>query len=224
LLDLRSLAWDDSLLAVFGVPKKCLARVKSSAEVYGRLTDEYGAFEGCPISGVLGDQQASLVGNRCIEQGSAKITYGTGSFLLYHTGEQPRFHGNGLITTVAYQMGRKARPCYAVEGSVATCGFAVQWLTDILGKHDSVSDLAMTVKNSGGVYFVPALSGLLGPYWRPDARGCFLGLTGYATRGHMAQAVIEAIAFQAMDVLHCVEMPLTMVKVDGGLARSDALL
>jgi glycerol kinase len=224
LLNLHTLEWDDKLLGVFGIPRRCLANVKSSAEIYGRLTSDYGIFEGCPISGVLGDQQASLVGNRCIEQGTAKITYGTGCFLLYHTGEQPTFHTNGLITTVAYQMGKKARPCYAVEGSVATCGFAVQWLNDVLGKHDKVWDLAATVKNSGGVYFVPAFSGLLCPYWRPDARGCFLGLTGYTTRGHMARSVIEGVAFQTMDVLQCVDMPLTMVRVDGGLARSDLLL
>jgi glycerol kinase len=223
-MDIKTLDWDDSLLKMFGVPRKCLAKVKSSAEIYGRLTDEYGAFEGCPLAGMLGDQQASLVGNRCLTKGSAKITYGTGAFLLYNTGNQPSFHENGLITTVAYKMGRKAAPCYAVEGSCATCGFAVTWLADVIGKTESVHELAATVKSCGGVYFVPAFQGLLCPYWRNDARGCFVGLTGYATRAHMARAVIEGIAFQAMDVLNCADTEITAVRVDGGLARSDLLL
>jgi glycerol kinase len=209
---------------MFGVPKRCLAKIKSSAEIYGRLTDEYGAFEGCALSGMLGDQQASLVGNRCVQKGSAKITYGTGCFLLYNTGETPTFHQNGLITTVAYRMGRKAAPCYAVEGAVATCGFAVQWLGDVIGRSEAVTEVAAQVKSCGGVYFVPAFSGLLCPYWRADARGCFMGLTGYSTRAHMARAVVEGIAFQATDVLKCVDMEITSVRVDGGLARSDLLL
>jgi glycerol kinase len=223
-MDIKTLSWDDGLLALFGVPRRCLARIACSAEIYGRLTDEYGAFEGCAISGMLGDQQASLVGNRCMNQGSAKITYGTGCFLLFNTGDKPVFHQKGLITTVAYKLGRKAPPRYALEGSIATCGYAVTWLGNVLGKHENVYDLAATVKDSGGVYFVPAFSGLLCPYWKADARGCFLGLTGYSTRGHMARSVIEGIAFQAMDVLECIDSPLTVVKVDGGLARSDLLL
>lgn len=224
LMDINKLDWDNDLLAMFGVPRRCLPRIKSSAEVYGRLTDEYGVFEGVPITGILGDQQASLVGNRCTTHGSAKITYGTGCFLLCNTGEKPAFSDSGLITTVAYQLGRKSAPCYALEGSIATCGFAVQWLGDVLGKDETVFDLAKSVEDSGGVYFVPAFSGLLCPYWRADARGCLLGLTGYTGRGHIARAVIEGIAFQAMDVLQAANMPLSEVKVDGGLARSDLLL
>lgn len=224
LLNINTLEWDEELLSTFGAPKRCLPKIVSSAEIYGRLTEEYGGYEGCPISGMLGDQQASLVGNRCTSQGTAKITYGTGCFLLYNTGEKPTFSENGLITTVAYQMGKRNKAVYALEGSVSTCGFAVQWLSDILGKSENIISLATSVKDSGGVYFVPAFSGLLCPYWRPDARGCFLGLTGYTTRGHMARSVLEGIAFQAMDVLSVVDMPLTQVRVDGGLSRSDMLI
>jgi glycerol kinase len=211
-------------MKIFGIPRKCLPRIASSAEIYGRVSDEYGSFAGVPISGMLGDQQASLVGNGCIEMGTAKITYGTGCFLLYNTGETPVFDQNGLITTVAYKLGKRAPTCYAFEGSVATCGFAVQWLEDIFGRDQRISETASDAKTSGGVYFVPAFSGLFCPYWKADARGCFMGLTGYTTRAHMARAVLEGIAFQAMDVLNCVETPLTEVKVDGGLARADLLL
>jgi len=224
LMDIRKLEWDDELLKVFGVPKNALPRIMSCSEVYGRVTDQYGAFEGCAISGIIGDQQASLVGNKCLRKGTAKITYGTGCFLLCNTGETPSFSERGLITTVGYKFGRRSPVVYAVEGSVATCGFAVQWLGDILGKTESVADLAMSVENSGGVYFVPAFSGLLCPHWRPDARGCFLGLTGYTSRGHIARAVIEGIAFQAMEVLDAADMQLNEVRVDGGLSRSDLLL
>ena len=173
---------------------------------------------------MIGDQQASLVGTKCMRKGTAKITYGTGCFLLCNTGETPQISKSGLITTVGYKMGRRKPVNYALEGSVATCGMAVQWLADILGKSESVHDLAGSVEDSGGVYFVPAFSGLLCPYWKPDARGTFIGLTGFTQRGHMARAVLEGIAFQASDVLAVVDMPLSEVRVDGGLSRSDLLL
>ena len=224
LLDIHKLEWDDELIKIFGIPKSSLPKVLSSAEIYGRVTDQYGSFEGCPISGIIGDQQASLVGNKCLRKGTAKITYGTGCFLLLNIGETPTFSKKGLITTIGYKLGRKAPVIYAIEGSVATCGFAVQWLGDILGKTESVHELASSVENSGGVYFVPAFSGLLCPYWKPDARGCFLGLTGYTSRGHIARSVIEGIAFQAMDVLDAADMTFSEVRVDGGLSRSDLLL
>ncbi|OHT09386.1 glycerol kinase family protein [Tritrichomonas foetus] len=224
LMDINRLEWDNELLQIFGIPKKCLPKIHSSAEIYGRVTEEYGPYEGVAISGMLGDQQASLVGTHCIQQGTAKITYGTGCFLLYNTGEKPIFSDKGLITTVGYKFGKKAPTFYALEGSVATCGAAVQWLGDIFGKGESVHELAASVKNSGGVYFVPAFSGLLCPHWKPDARGCFLGLTGYSSRGHIARAVLEGIAFQAMDVLNVTDSPLTEVRVDGGLSRSDLLI
>jgi len=224
LLDIRRLEWDEEMLRVFGIPRGCLPKVMSSAEVYGCITDEYGAFEGCAISGILGDQQASLVGNKCLRKGTAKITYGTGCFLLYNTGETPVFPKNGLITTIAFKLGKRKPVCYAIEGSVATCGLAVQWLGDILGKSETITELAGSVTNTGGVYFVPAFSGLLCPYWRPDACGCFLGLSGYTSRAHIARSVIEGIAFQAMDVLNAADVPLNEVRVDGGLSRSDLLL
>ena len=224
LFNINTLKWDDDLCKIFGVPKDCLADVRSSAEIYGHITDEFGIYKGIPISSVLGDQQASLVGNKCIEKGTAKITYGTGCFLLYNTGDKPYFSEKGLITTVAFQMGKDKKAYYANEGSVATCGMAVNWLYDILGRKEEIYDLAKSVKNSGGVYFVPAFSGLFCPYWRPDARGCLIGMTGYTNRGHIARAVLEGIAFQAMDVLDCVDIPLGQVRVDGGLSRSDLLI
>ena len=224
LMDINKLEWDDELLQLFGVPKKCLPKIHSSAEIFGRVTDEYGEYEGVAISGILGDQQASLVGTHCNQQNTAKITYGTGCFLLYNTGDKPVFSNKGLITTVAYKMGKKAKTFYALEGSVATCGYAVQWLNEIIGKTESVPELAASVTSSGGVYFVPAFSGLFCPYWKPDARGCFLGLTGYSSKGHLARAVLEGIAFQAMDVLEVIESPLSEVRVDGGLSRSDLLI
>lgn len=224
LLDIQKLEWDNEMLKVFGIPRQVLPKVVSSAEVYGCVTDEYGAFEGCAISGMLGDQQASLVGTKCMRKGTAKITYGTGCFLLCNTGETPEFSKSGLITTVGYKLGRRSPVCYALEGSVATCGMAVQWLNDILGKSETISELASSVEDSGGVYFVPAFSGLLCPYWKPDARGTFMGITGYTQRGHFARAVLEGIAFQASDVLACIDIPLNEVRVDGGLSRSDLLL
>ncbi|KAH0794115.1 glycerol kinase [Histomonas meleagridis] len=224
LFDLNTLQWDQELCQVFGVPRNCLAEIRSSAEIYGYISDEFAPYDGIPISGVLGDQQASLVGNKCNHKGTAKITYGTGCFLLYNIGNKPLFSEKGLITTIAFQMGPKSKPCYAIEGSIATCGMAVRWLNGILGVDEPIYDLAKTVKNSGGVYFVPAFSGLFCPYWRPDARGCLLGITGFTTRGHIARAVLEGIALQAMDVLKCVDIPLSRVRVDGGLSRSDLLI
>ena len=224
LLDIRKLEWDNELLKIFGVPRAVLPKVMSSAEVYGCLTEEYGSFEGCAISGILGDQQASLVGTKCMRKGTTKVTYGTGCFLLTNTGETPQFSKNGLITTIGYKLGRRTPVCYALEGSISTCGMAVQWLNDILGKSETVAELAQSVEDNGGVYFVPAFSGLLCPYWKPNARGCFLGITGYTQRGHMARAVLEGIAFQAADVLKCIDLPLSEIRVDGGLSRSDLLL
>lgn len=249
LMNINTLQWDDELCQLFHIPKACLPEIRSSAEIYGTICDEYKDYSGIVISGVLGDQQASLVGTGCTNKGNAKITYGTGCFLLYNTGTELHFTEKGLITTVAYKMGKDAPTIYALEGSVATCGLAVQWLSDILDCPEipppntnktinkqqaqqttpqttpqTLHELASSVENSDGVYFVPAFSGLFCPYWKPNARGCLIGLTAYSKRGHIARAVLEGVAFQAMDVLNVTELPITEVRVDGGLSKSNLLL
>ena len=208
LLNLKTLDWDDELLRAFEIPRSVLPQVKSSSEVYGTIAD--GAVKGVAIAGILGDQQAALVGQACFRPGEVKNTYGTGCFLLMNTGEQAVPSQFGLLTTIAYKFGN-APPHYALEGSVAITGA-----------------LAQTVKDNGGVYFVPAFSGLYAPYWKESARGVIAGLTRYANKGHLARAVLEATAFQTREVVEAMEkdakIPLVSLRVDGGMVANELLM
>jgi len=228
LLDLESCKWDDELLEIFGIPRAILPRVCSSSESYGRISQ--GPLEGVPVAAVLGDQQAALVGQTCFSPGEAKNTYGTGCFLLLNTGTRPVLSKHGLLTTVAYQFGKNPVH-YALEGSVAITGALVQWLRDNLGLIQNSADvetLARSVNDNGGIYFVPAFSGLYAPYWKANARGVIAGLTRYANKGHLARAVLEATAFQTREVLEAMEQdsgkPVGTVRVDGGMTANDLLM
>ena len=229
LMDVRTLEWREDVCRIFDIPMSMLPEIKSSSEVYG-----YGRPNGLlidtPIAGILGDQQAATFGQACFQKGDAKNTYGTGCFMLMNTGEEPVFSDNGLLTTLAYKLGDE-KPVYALEGSIAVAGSLVQWLRDNLGlieKSSDVEELAKTVDDNGGVYFVPAFSGLFAPYWRDDARGAIVGLTRYVNKGHIARAVIEATAFQSREVLDAMNadsgVPLNQLKVDGGMTQDDLLM
>jgi len=228
LMNLQSLDWDPDLLAAFDIPRAMLPAIRSSSERYGEAMPE--AIRGVPIAGILGDQQAALVGQTCFRPGEAKNTYGTGCFMLMNTGEtavQSRF---GLLTTVAYRIGA-ARPCYALEGSVAVTGALVQWLRDNLKMIESSADveaLARSVPDNGGAYCVPAFSGLYAPHWNDRARGVIAGLTRFVTRGHLARAVLEATAFQTWEVLQAMEkdsgVSLEALRVDGGMTDNALLM
>jgi glycerol kinase len=228
LLNLKTLDWDEELLRAFEIPRGLLPQVRSSSEVYGAVA--YGPMSGIPIAGILGDQQAALVGQACFRPGEVKNTYGTGCFLLMNTGEQSVPSQFGLLTTVAYKFGNAAAR-YALEGSVAITGALVQWLRDNLGliaKSPDVETLAKTVKDNGGVYFVPAFSGLYAPYWKESARGVIAGLTRFANKGHLARAVLEATAFQTREVVEAMEkdakIPLASLRVDGGMVSNELLM
>ena len=228
LMDLRTLDWSDDLLSVWDIPRVMLPEIRSSSEVFGDVRQP-AVLAGVPIAGILGDQQAAAFGQTAFEAGESKNTYGTGNFLLVNTGTDIVRSAAGLITTVAYQVGDDA-PRYALEGSIAVTGSLVQWLRDNLGvirTSDEVEQLAASVADNGGAYFVPAFSGLFAPYWRPEARGALVGLTGYVTKAHLARAVLESTAFQSRDVIEAVVAdagrPLTLLRVDGGMTR-DALL
>jgi glycerol kinase len=228
LMNLESLDWDDDILNAFGVPKSMLPRICSSCEVYGSA--QVGPLNGVPIAGDLGDQQAALVGQTCFKPGQAKNTYGTGCFLLLNTGPNPVQSSHGLVTTVAYKLG--SRPAqYALEGSVAIAGALVQWLRDNLGlirTSSEIETLARTVEDNGGVYFVPAFSGLFAPYWNANARGIITGLTRYAQKGHLARAVLEATAFQTREIVEAMEkdsgIKLDVLRSDGGMIENDLLM
>jgi len=228
LMDLESLAWDDELLEIVGVPRAMLPEIRSSSEVYGEATVE--AVKGVRVAGDLGDQQAALFGQTCFAVGEAKNTYGTGNFLLLNTGTEAVQSTHGLITTAAYRIGDG--PCvYALEGSIAITGALVQWLRDnlrLIKAAPEVEELAMSVENNGGVYFVPAFSGLFAPYWRSDARGVIAGLTRYVTAGHIARATLEATAYQSREVAEAMAadsgVELTALKVDGGMVQNDLLM
>ena len=227
LMDLATLEWDGELTHEIGVPESLLPEIVPSVGVLGQGT---GPLEGVAIGGVLGDQQAALFGQTCFDIGSAKNTYGTGNFMLLNTGTELVHSENGLLTTVGYQIGDDA-PVYALEGSIAVTGSLVQWLRDNLGLIDSapeVEDLARSVADNGDVYFVPAFSGLFAPHWRSDARGVIVGLSGYATRGHIARAALEATAFQTREVLDAMNadsgVDLTELKVDGGMVENELLM
>lgn len=228
LMNLSTLDWDDSLLAAFGVERQILPDIVPSSGEIADITS--GPLRGVPVAGVLGDQQAALMGQACFEPGEGKCTYGTGAFLLLNTGEQPIASQRGLVTTVAYQ--RAGRPAvYALEGSVAVAGALVQWLRDNLGiirTADEVNVLAASVPDNGGCHIVPAFSGLFAPYWRPEARGVICGLTGYVTKAHLARAALEATAWQVHDVVSVMAeesgTAMEALNVDGGMTASDLLL
>ena len=228
LLNLKTLDWDEEMLAAFEIPRAMLPQVRSSSEVYGAAT--LPAISGVPIAGILGDQQAALVGQTCFRPGEVKNTYGTGCFLLMNTGERMVPSNFGLLTTVAYKLGDEPVR-YALEGSIAITGALVQWLRDNLGiieKSSDVEGLARSVEDNGGVYFVPAFSGLYAPYWKESARGVIAGLTRYANKGHLARAVLEATAFQSREVVEAMEkdsgISLESLRVDGGMVTNDLLM
>jgi len=227
LMDLESLQWDDELLAGIGVPENLLGEIVPSVGTVGRCT---GVLEGVSLAGILGDQQAAMFGQAAFGPGEAKNTYGTGCFLLVNTGTRLVRSENGLLTTVAYQVG-PGKPRYALEGSVAIAGAGVQWLRDNLGMISDAAEieaLARQVEDNGDVYFVPAFSGLFAPYWRDDARGVFAGLTRFVNKGHLARAVLESTAYQTRDVLDAMKadagLELESLKVDGGMVANDLLM
>jgi glycerol kinase len=225
---LHTLDWDRQLLDEFDIPRAMLPKVRSSSEIYAEAT--LPEIKGVPISGILGDQQAALVGQACFQPGEAKNTYGTGCFLLMNTGERMVPSTCGLLTTVAYKFGDGAAH-YALEGSVAIAGALVQWVRDNLGLiacSEDIESLARTVTDNGGVYFVPAFSGLYAPYWKENARGVIAGLTRYANKGHLARAVLEATAYQTREVVEAMEKDagifLENLRVDGGMVVDELLM
>ena len=229
LMNLETLDWDDELLSFFGVPRPMLPSIAASSprQPYGATLNAGPLGGEVPITGILGDQHAAMVGQVCLEPGEAKNTYGTGNFLLLNTGEQIVRSRNGLLTTVCYQFG-DAKPVYALEGSIAVTGSAVQWLRDQLGIISGAAQseaLARQVDDNGGVYFVPAFSGLFAPYWRSDARGAIVGLSRYNTNAHLARATLESICYQSRDVVDAMQADsgarLEVLKVDGGITANE---
>ncbi|GAA3694720.1 glycerol kinase GlpK [Zhihengliuella alba] len=228
-MDLETLTWNQEILDDFGVPASMLPEIKSSSEVYGTVAGSQLLRE-VPVAGILGDQQAATFGQAAFGTGDAKNTYGTGCFLIFNTGEEIVRSQNGLLTTVAYKLGEE-RTVYALEGSIAVAGSLVQWFRDQLGiiaTAPEIEELASSVEDNGGVYIVPAFSGLFAPHWRPEARGAIVGLTRFANRNHLARAALEATAFQTREVLDAVNsdagVPLSELRVDGGMVANDALM
>ncbi|MFM7860911.1 MAG: glycerol kinase GlpK [Candidatus Nanopelagicaceae bacterium] len=220
LMNLETLDWDQELLDIFGINRQWLPEIRSSSEIYGKT-------QGVPIAGILGDQQAAMVGQTCFQKGDSKTTYGTGNFALISTGGEVVRSQHGLLTTVLFKLGEQPVQ-YALEGSVAVTGSAVQWLRDQLGIIDSASEieaLAASVPDNGGIYFVPAFSGLFAPYWRSDARGVIVGLTRANTKAHLARAALEAICYQTKEVLDAMEadsqIKLEEMRVDGGITNNQ---
>jgi glycerol kinase len=227
LMDIHTLDWDEGMLSALDIPRQMLPEIVSSSSVYGTAT---GVVAGVPVAGILGDQQAALFGQACYDPGEAKNTYGTGCFMLMNTGHDAVPSECGLLTTVGYKIGDQD-VVYALEGSIAITGALVQWLRDNLRMFDSSGEievLAKTVEDTGGIYFVPAFSGLFAPYWRSDARGVIVGLTRYINRGHIARAALEATAYQTREVLDAMEqdsqVKLRALKVDGGMVVNDLLM
>jgi len=227
LMNLETLEWDEEILKLMGIPRSMLPDIKASSEVYGTAV---GALAGIPVAGDLGDQQAALFGQTCFSAGEAKNTYGTGCFMLLNTGTKPIPSKNGLLTTLGYKIGKEPA-VYALEGSIAITGALVQWLRDNLGliqKSSDIEALANTVEDNGGIYFVPAFSGLFAPYWKSDARGVIVGMTRYVNKGHIARAALEATAYQTREVLEAMNkdsgVPLTALKVDGGMVFNETLM
>jgi glycerol kinase len=243
LMNLQTLDWDDEILNLLGIPRLMLPKICSSSEIYGHVGAGFprptpgleggeltSPLQGVPVAGNLGDQQAALFGQTCFSPGEAKNTYGTGCFMLLNMGELPVPSKSGLLTTLAYKIGNQ-KAIYALEGSIAITGALVQWLRDNLGlieKSADVEKLARTVEDNGGIYFVPAFSGLFAPYWRSDARGAIVGMTRYINKGHLSRAVLEATAYQTREVLDAMEkdsgVKLTALKVDGGMVFNELLM
>jgi len=230
LMDLKTLQWDEEICKNMGIPVQMLPEIKPSSQVYG-YTKADGPFGGViPVAGDLGDQQAATVGQTCFDPGEAKNTYGTGCFMILNTGQEIVISKNGLLTTLCYQF-EGEDPIYALEGSIAITGALVQWLRDNLGLIENapqIESLARSVEDNGGIYFVPAFSGLFAPYWRSDARGAIVGLTRYINRGHIARAALESTAFQTREVLDVMNIDsgvdLKLLKVDGGMVQNDLLM
>ena len=229
LMDLNTLSWDAEIAADMGIPMSMLPEIKSSSQVYGYGREE-GLLGGVPVAGDLGDQQAATFGQAAFKPGMAKNTYGTGCFMIMNTGEEIVPSKNGLLTTVCYKIGDD-KPIYALEGSIAVTGSLVQWLRDNMKMFSSapeIEELAASVEDNGGCYFVPAFSGLFAPYWRSDARGAIVGLTRFVNRGHIARAVLEATAYQTREVLDAMEadsgVKLAELKVDGGMTMNETLM
>ena len=227
LMNLETLDWDAEILALLNIPRACLPEIRSSSEVYGSCT---GALAGVPLAGILGDQQAALLGQACLAPGEAKNTYGTGCFMLMNTGEKPFPSQHGLLTTLGYKLG-EAPAVYALEGSISISGALVQWLRDNLGLISSAPEieaLAASVEDNGDVYFVPAFSGLYAPHWEDSARGVIVGLTRFAGKGHLARAVLEATAFQTREVLDAMTkdsgVAITELRTDGGMVVNELLM
>lgn len=227
LMNLETLQWDRSILSAMDIPEAVLPEIRSSAEVYGTAV---GRLAGVPVASALGDQQAAVFGQACYEVGTAKNTYGTGSFLLLNTGDRPVPSKNGLLTTMGYKIG-DAAPVYCLEGSIAITGALVQWFRDQLGiirSADEIEPLAAGVDDNGGAYIVPAFSGLYAPYWRADARGVVTGLTRYVTKAHLARAVLEATSWQTREVVDAMYqdsgVQITSLKVDGGMTVNNLLM
>ncbi len=227
LMDLETLQWDESILAVLGIPAGMLPQIRPSSQVYGEAS---GVLAGIPVAGDLGDQQAALFGQTCFSVGEAKNTYGTGNFLLLNTGTSPVQSRSGLITGVGYKIGDQPA-VYMLEGSIAITGALVQWLRDnlhLISSSAEVETLAASVADNGGVFFVPAFSGLFAPYWRSDARGVIAGLTRYVSAGHLARATLEATAWQSKEVVDAMNadsgVELTSLKVDGGMVVNELLM
>ena len=228
LMNIRSLRWDESILSAMQIPSTILPATRSSSEIYGEA--KLPSIGGVPIAAMLGDQQAAMVGQACFEIGEAKNTYGTGCFLLMNTGDEPVASKHGLLTTVGYKFG--AQPAkYALEGAIAITGALVQWLRDnlnLIQRSADIEPLAQTVADNGGVYFVPAFSGLFAPHWKPNARGLIAGLTRFANKGHIARAALEATAFQVREVAEAIEsdskISLETLRVDGGMSANGLLM
>jgi glycerol kinase len=236
MMDINTLDWDEEILDILDIPLAVLPQIKSSSEIYGYLKDRGGVFaagdggRSIPVAGNLGDQHAALFGQTCFDPGEAKNTYGTGCFMLLNTGEKPVQSRAGLLTTLGYKIGEQ-KAVYALEGSIAITGALIQWLRDNLGLIQSsaeVETLAKSVEDNGGIYFVPAFSGLYAPYWKSDARGVIAGLTRYVNKGHIARAALEATAYQTREVLDAMEadsgVKLSALKVDGGMVFNELLM
>ena len=228
LMDLVTLDWDDELLKILDIPRKILPKICSSSEIYGKTKTAF--KKEILISGILGDQQAALFGQTCFQKGDVKNTYGSGCFILLNTGNEICHSKNGLLTTVGYQI-KGQKPVYALEGSVAIAGSLIQWIRDNFGlitESHEINDLAERVKDNGGVYFVPAFSGLFAPHWNPDARGTIIGLTHFVNKSHIARSVLEATAFQTRDVFVAMQKDsgfnIKKLKVDGGMTASKLLM
>ncbi|XP_021961797.1 glycerol kinase [Folsomia candida] len=230
LMNLETLQWDPYLCEFFGIDVQLLPEIRSSSEIYGHFVTT--KLAKIPISGILGDQQAALVGQSCLRPGEAKCTYGTGCFLLFNTGEKIVHSTQGLLTTVGYKLGQDSPVVYAMEGSIAITGACIRWLRDNLGfgkNYGELVQLADSVDNTGGVFFVPAFSGLFAPYWKSGARGLICGLTEFSTKAHITRAAYEGVAFQVKDILDAINneagvVPLCSLRVDGGMTVVDSLM